>query len=74
MRNKSAATRNHLVDDMEHRRSRTAGSDERGTATVEYVVILVSVALVGALATVAVGPPLVRAFSAQVTWLLLPFP
>jgi Flp pilus assembly pilin Flp len=59
---------------MNRRETRGAARDERGTATVEYVVILVSVALLCVLAMVGLGPPLVRAFQAQVTWLLLPFP
>lgn len=62
------------MNDMESPVNSNPARDERGTATVEYVVILVSVAIVCVLATVGLGPPLVRAFSAQVAWLLLPFP
>lgn len=47
--------------------------DERGTATVEYVVILSAIVLGCCLITIALGPPLVEKFASQVAWILLPF-
>ena len=49
-------------------------TDERGSVTVEYTVILVAVSLVAGLAVVALGPSLVRMLLAQETWLLLGIP
>ena len=49
-------------------------NDERGSVTVEYTVLLVLVAMVCVVATVAIGVPLVRMFVTYQTWLLLPFP
>lgn len=48
--------------------------DDRGSVTVEYTVILCLIAVGCALATAALGVPLVRMFATQRTWLLLPFP
>ena len=48
--------------------------DERGSVTVEYTVVLVLVSLVGGLALIGLGPPLVSMFVSQRAWLLLPFP
>ena len=50
------------------------GGDVRGTATVEYVVILVVLALGCALAMKALGVPLVAMFASERAWVLLPFP
>ena len=50
------------------------GRDDRGSVTVEYTVVLVLVSVVCTLATVALGPRLVRMFVEQEAWLLLPFP
>lgn len=50
------------------------GMDQRGSVTTEYVVILVLLSVGCSLAIVGLGPALVRAYGAQVTWLLLPFP
>lgn len=47
--------------------------DERGTATVEYIVILTLVSLGVALALISIGPTFFRMFLAQVIWVLLPF-
>ncbi len=47
--------------------------DEVGSVTVEYVVLLVAIALGCVVALATLGPFLVRSFTAQVTWLLLPF-
>ncbi|HTM44301.1 MAG TPA: hypothetical protein VL137_05065 [Polyangiaceae bacterium] len=47
---------------------------ERGTVTVEYVVVLTLVSLGVVAALVAVGVPLVRTYSAQVAWLVTPIP
>ncbi len=49
-------------------------TDERGSVTVEYTVILVGVSLVAGLAVAALGPSLVRMVLAQETWLLLGVP
>lgn len=47
---------------------------ERGTVTVEYVVVLSTVAVGCVLALVALGVPLVSLFRLQTAWLRLPFP
>lgn len=49
-------------------------TDERGSVTVEYTVLLGFVAVGCALAVVGLGTPLVRAFLAQERWLLLAVP
>lgn len=49
-------------------------SRERGTATVEYVVVLSTVALGLTLAVIALGVPLVRTYLEQTALLALPFP
>jgi Flp pilus assembly pilin Flp len=48
--------------------------DQRGTVTVEYVVVLtlVSVGVVAALA--GLGVPLVRTYLTQTAWIIAPFP
>jgi Flp pilus assembly pilin Flp len=48
--------------------------DVRGTATIEYVIILVLVTIGAAFAIVAIGPSLVELFRVRVLWLSLPFP
>jgi Flp pilus assembly pilin Flp len=53
---------------------RARRTDERGTVTVEYTVLLVVVALACVFAMVAAGVPLVRAYLTRETWLLFPFP
>ncbi len=47
---------------------------ERGTVTVEYVVLLSMVAVGAALLIAAVGGPLLALFRLQRDWLLLPIP
>lgn len=47
---------------------------QRGTATVEYVVLLTTVAIGLTLAVIALGGPLVRMYLGQTTQLSLPFP
>jgi Flp pilus assembly pilin Flp len=49
-------------------------ADERGGVTVEYTVLLVLVALSGAVAMMTLGAPLLRMLWTYQTWLLLPFP
>jgi Flp pilus assembly pilin Flp len=49
-------------------------SDERGSVMVEYTLLLFAVAMTCALATVALGVPLVRAYLVREAWLLFPFP
>jgi Flp pilus assembly pilin Flp len=49
-------------------------TDERGSITVEYTVLLSFVAVGCALAVAGLGTPLVRAFLAQQVWLLLAIP
>jgi len=48
--------------------------DSRGTATIEYVILLVLVTLGATFAIVAIGPSLVELFRVRVFWLSLPFP
>jgi len=48
--------------------------DERGSASVEYVIVLVTVALVVALAILGIGAALLRLFDFQQAVLLSPFP
>lgn len=47
---------------------------ERGTVTVEYVVLLSTVAIGLTLAVIALGVPLVRTYLEQTAILALPFP
>ncbi|HKY34867.1 MAG TPA: hypothetical protein VJN18_02905 [Polyangiaceae bacterium] len=47
---------------------------ERGTVTVEYVVLLSTVAMGLTLAVIALGVPLVRTYLEQTAILALPFP
>jgi len=49
-------------------------TDERGSVTVEYVVLLVLIALGCGLAIAGLGVPLMRMFLVRQTWLLLPLP
>ena len=49
-------------------------ADERGSASVEYVIALVSVALLVALAILGMGAALLRLFDFQQAVLLSPFP
>lgn len=48
--------------------------DERGLASVEYVIVLVAVTLGAALLLAAMGPTLIRSFEWQVAVLGLPIP
>ena len=47
---------------------------QRGTATVEYVVLLTTVAIGLTLAVIGLGVPLVRMYLGQTAQLSLPFP
>lgn len=47
---------------------------QRGTVTVEYVVLLSTVAIGLTLAVIALGVPLVRTYLEQTVILALPFP
>lgn len=49
-------------------------SRERGAVTVEYVVLLSTVAIGLTLAVVALGVPLIRTYLEQTAILALPFP
>lgn len=49
-------------------------SDDRGLASVEYVILLVAVTLGAALLIAAMGPGLLRSFEWQVAVLGLPIP
>jgi hypothetical protein len=49
-------------------------ADCRGSITVEYAVLLVTVAVGCALAIGALGVPLLRMYLAHRAWLLLPMP
>ena len=53
---------------------RALEADERGSITVEYAVLLATVALGCALAIAALGVPLFRMYLAHRAWLLLPMP
>jgi hypothetical protein len=48
--------------------------DQRGSVFVEYVVLLITVSLGLAAATVAISPLLVELYQAQVAVLFLPIP
>jgi Flp pilus assembly pilin Flp len=48
--------------------------DRRGTVTVEYVVVLMLVALGVVAAMAGLGVPLVRTYLSQTAWLIAPFP
>jgi Flp pilus assembly pilin Flp len=49
-------------------------SDQRGTATVEYVLLLVIFTIAMATVLYSMGPGLVDVFQMRVLWLALPFP
>ena len=49
-------------------------SDERGAATLEYLVVMLSLTIATAIAVAALGPGLVRLFEIRVMWLSLPLP
>ena len=49
-------------------------ADVRGTITVEYAVLLATVAVGCALAIAGLGGPLLRMYLAHRAWLLLPMP
>ena len=49
-------------------------ADGRGSITVEYTVLLATVALGCALAIAGLGVPLFRMYLAHRAWLLLPMP
>lgn len=55
-------------------RPRRARQRQRGSVTVEYVVLLSTVALGLAAAVVGLGVPLVRTYLEQTALLSLPFP
>lgn len=46
--------------------------DPQGTATVEYLVLSIFVTITACAALATLGPPVMRLFQAQVTWLALP--
>jgi Flp pilus assembly pilin Flp len=52
----------------------SALSDDRGSVTIEYVVLLVAVSLGVVVAMGALGAPLVRMFRTLEIWIGLPFP
>lgn len=49
-------------------------ADQRGTATIEYVVIVLTVTIGAAGAVALLGPGLVALFRMRVMWLSLPVP
>lgn len=49
-------------------------ADERGTATIEYLIILVCVTIGAAFALIEMGPGVVEVFRVRVLWLSVPFP
>lgn len=53
---------------------RSLQRDSRGTATLEYLIVLVGFTIAVTLALLAIGPSLVEQFELRVTWLALPFP
>lgn len=52
----------------------SALSDDRGSVTIEYVVLLVAVSLGVVIAMAGLGAPLVRMFRTLEIWIGLPFP
>lgn len=48
--------------------------DERGTATIEYLMILSLVTTGITFALIAMGPAIVQVFRARVFWLSMPLP
>ncbi|MGC4068879.1 MAG: hypothetical protein QM784_30395 [Polyangiaceae bacterium] len=59
---------------MSTHRTAPAWTNDRGSVTTEYAVLLGFVAIGCALAVVALGAPLVETFLAQESWLLLGVP
>ena len=59
--------------DRSHTRLGLCG-DSRGSITVEYAVLLATVAVGCALAIAGLGVPLFRMYLAHRAWLLLPMP
>lgn len=57
-----------------NRKRRVLWTDERGLASVEYVILLVAVTLGAALLVAAMGPQVIRSFEWQVAVLGLPIP
>jgi Flp pilus assembly pilin Flp len=55
-------------------RDRALARDHTGAASVEYVVLLALVALVGSAATAALGLPLLRLFRYAEILILMPIP
>ncbi len=49
-------------------------ANDRGTATLEYIIVLTMVSIGVSSAIVAMGPSLVRFFEIRVMWLSLPIP
>jgi Flp pilus assembly pilin Flp len=64
----------NVPPDKRTRRSIDLMRDTRGTATVEYLVVLVSFTLAVTLALVALGPSVVEMFQVRILVLALPFP
>jgi Flp pilus assembly pilin Flp len=52
----------------------SCNGDERGTVTVEYIVILVVLVIGCVIAMRGLGGPLFSVFRDRQSWLLLPFP
>ena len=53
---------------------RLALHDDRGTVTVEYVVVLTLVSLGAVAAMVGLGVPLVQGYLTQTAWIIAPIP
>jgi len=49
-------------------------ADDRGSVSVEYIVVLTLVSLAAVAAMVALGAPLVSTYLAQTAWLIAPIP
>ena len=49
-------------------------ADDRGTVTVEYIVVLTLVSLGAVAAMVGLGAPLVSTYLTQTAWLIAPIP
>lgn len=64
----------HCVSEKGRERAFRWIADERGTASVEYVIVLSAVIVGVAAAIFAMGPRAVALFEVRVAWLALPIP
>lgn len=55
-------------------RTKDLWSDKRGTATIEYLIVLTLVTIGMAFAVLSLGPAVIALFDARALWLSLPWP